>query len=50
MKRAVAVVVLVIAGAGVAALAQDFLGGRRAPAEIMPNVPYDGRITFVRLR
>jgi hypothetical protein len=35
--------------AGAAALGQDFFGGRRS-MEIYDNVPYDGRITFVRLR
>ena len=36
---------------GGAALAQDFIGGRREPMpEPGANQPYDGRLTFVRLR
>jgi hypothetical protein len=51
MKRLSMMAVLLIAvGAGAAALAQDFFGGRREPAVEAPNLPYDGRITFVRLR
>lgn len=51
MRRlAIAAVVLFAAAAGAAALAQDFIGGRRDPAVEAPNLRYDGQITFVRLR
>jgi Domain of unknown function (DUF4159) len=40
---------LLVIAAGAAALGQDFFGGGRA-IEMNDNVPYDGRITFVRLR
>lgn len=51
MRRlTIAAGILVVATAGAAALGQDFIGGRREPAVEAPNLPYDGRITFVRLR
>jgi hypothetical protein len=56
MRRRVALLALLLAVGTAAALAQDgrpldFLGGRReALPEPGPNQPYDGRLTFVRLR
>ena len=52
MRRITAALVLLLAaGTLAAALAQDFIGGRRAPMpEPGPNQPYDARLTFVRLR
>jgi hypothetical protein len=52
MKRiAAALIALIGLAAGAAALEQDFIGGRREPMpEPGPNPPYDGRLTFVRLR
>jgi Domain of unknown function (DUF4159) len=54
MTRIAAALILLIsvAAGAAAALEQDFFGGRREP---MPepgaaNVPYDGKLTFVRLR
>jgi Domain of unknown function (DUF4159) len=58
-KRAcMAMALLLSVGAGVVAFAQtrergivdDVFGGRRAPIVITDNVPYDGKLTFVRLR
>jgi Domain of unknown function (DUF4159) len=49
-RARIVVVVLLSVGAGAAALAQDPFGGRRAPLVISDNVPYDGKLTFVRLR
>ena len=51
----IAAVVLLLAGAGAVAFAQrgivdDMFGGRRAPIVVTDNVPYDGKLTFVRLR
>ena len=51
-RRALAVIGLIgLVTVGAAAIEQDFFGGRREP---MPdpgaNQPYDGRLTFVRLR
>ena len=45
----VTMVVLVIAMSG-AALAQFGLGGFRDVYQPLPNIPYDGRFTFVRVR
>jgi len=42
----------VILSIAVGALAQDFRfrgGGQRGRFHVMPNTPYDGRFTFVRL-
>ena len=52
MRRSFASLALLLAiGTAAAALAQDFIGGRREPMpEPGPNQPYDGRLTFVRLR
>ena len=52
MRRTIAALALLLAiGTVVAALEQDFIGGRRAPMpEPGPNQPYDGRLTFVRLK
>jgi hypothetical protein len=51
MKRVlIAVMILMTLAAGVAAFEQDFFGGRRQTEEIAGNQPYDGRITFVRVR
>jgi hypothetical protein len=51
MRRALIAGILLLASAGgAAAIAQDYFGGRRAPLEVTPNVPYDARITFVRVR
>ena len=48
--RRVGGVALVLLGAGLVAVGQDFIGGRRAPLPDSPsNVPYDGRLTFVRV-
>ena len=51
-RTALAVLVLIATMAvGAAALGQDFFGGRREPMpEPGANQPYDGRLTFVRLR
>jgi hypothetical protein len=59
-RRRIGVIVLLAVGAGAAALAQGrgqsrdvidpFFGGRREAIEISDNVPYDGKLTFVRLR
>ena|SRR5687767_7690161 len=51
-RIAAALILLIVVAAGAAAaLEQDFFGGRREP---MPdpgeNQPYDGKLTFVRLR
>jgi hypothetical protein len=54
MKRALlASVVMLTAAAGAAVYGQDFVRGRRAPApavDVAGNHPYDGRVTFVRIR
>ncbi len=54
MKRALIVgIVLLTAAAGLAALEQDFVRGRRPSVESVEtpgNQPYDGRVTFVRIR
>ena len=52
MRRSLASLALLLAiGTAAAALAQDFIGGRREPMpEPGANQPYDGRLTFVRLR
>ena len=52
MRRSFASLALLLAiGTAAAALAQDFIGGRREPMpEPGANQPYDGRLTFVRLR
>ena len=52
MRRSHASLALLLAiGTAAAALAQDFIGGRREPMpEPGANQPYDGRLTFVRLR
>jgi hypothetical protein len=50
-RTATTLIALVLtAAAAAAALDQDFFGGRRAPFEVSENNPYDGRLTFVRLR
>jgi hypothetical protein len=58
-RARIAGVLLLSLGAGGALLAQDQLrgqqpldpfGGRRAPLVVSDNVPYDGKLTFVRLR
>ena len=50
-RMAGALIVLIGLAAGAAALDQDFIGGRRAPMpEPGENQPYDGRLTFIRLR
>jgi Domain of unknown function (DUF4159) len=41
---------LLLVAAGAAAYEQDFFGGRREPIEVTGNLPYDGRITFVRVQ
>jgi Domain of unknown function (DUF4159) len=52
MRRTLASLALLLAiGTAAAALGQDFIGGRREPMpEPGANQPYDGRLTFVRLR
>jgi hypothetical protein len=51
MRRLVIVSIVLSMVAGGMALAQDFFGGRRGPAvDVSANQPYDGRITFVRIR
>jgi hypothetical protein len=50
-RIAAALILLIVVAAGAAALEQDFFGGRREPMpEPGANVPYDGKLTFVRLR
>src|SRR5262245_35695353 len=54
MKRVLGgIIALVLVAVGAAAYGemreQDFFGGRRQPIEISSNLPYDGRITFVRV-
>ena len=49
-RTATTLVALLLVAAAAAALEQDFFGGRRAPFTVNDNQPYDGRITFVRLR
>jgi hypothetical protein len=49
--RAAVIVMASLAAAGTLAFGQDFFGGRREPMpEPGANPPYDGRLTFVRLR
>jgi hypothetical protein len=43
-------IVLILVVAGAAARGQDFFGGRQAAEESTGNAPYDGRITFVRVK
>lgn len=52
MAAAVTTVVILAATAAAVVFAQDFFRGRRRaePMEIGNNGPYDGRLTFVRLR
>ena len=52
LRRPIAIVVLLLAvGTAAAAFEQDFFGGRREPMpEPGANQPYDGRLTFARLR
>jgi hypothetical protein len=50
-RKLVSLVVLLAIATAAAAYEQDFFGGRREPMpEPGANVPYDGRLTFVRLR
>jgi hypothetical protein len=50
-RMGLAVIALIGMAAGALALEQDFIGGRREPMpEPGANQPYDGRLTFVRLR
>lgn len=51
-RIAAALILLIVVAAGAAAaLEQDFFGGRREPLpQASANVPYDGKLTFVRLR
>jgi hypothetical protein len=45
------VLLIVVAAGAAAALEQDFFGGRREPMpEAGGNQPYDGKLTFVRLK
>ncbi len=46
----IAGLVLVLGAAGVAAVGQEFYGRRPVAVELEGNAPYDGRITFVRVR
>src|SRR5215211_1898518 len=52
MRRKLLPLILLLAiGTAAAAFEQDFFGGRREPMpEPGANAPYDGRLTFVRLR
>ena len=53
MRRAVLASLVLLAVAGAAAYGQEFVRGRRSPSSAMEttgNQPYDGRITFVRIR
>src|SRR5689334_22278873 len=45
-----ATIALVVAACGATALAQFGFGGYRGSYDPLPNIPYDGRFTFVRVR
>jgi len=51
VKRALIAGIVLLTAAGAAAFEQDFFRGRRSPSiETAANQPYDGRLTFVRIR
>src|SRR5258708_23067493 len=45
-----AMIVVAVVAMGGAALAQFGIGGFRGLYQPLPNIPYDGRFTFVRVR
>jgi hypothetical protein len=49
-RIAAALVLVLVAGAGTALAQRRFGGGGRRQEAIVPNTPYDGRFTFVRIR